>query len=100
MTPHLGQGGCQALEDAVVLAAVLAEGRDVEAALARYDQQRRSRVEAVVRAAVQVRRMNALANPLAVAARDTLVRLTPSALGIRSMARISRWNPPEIRRRA
>lgn len=102
MTPHLGQGGCQALEDGVVLAAVLAEGRDVEAAdvggaLARYDQQRRPRVEAVVRAAAQLRRMNALTDPFAVAARNTLVRLTPSALGVRSMARISRWNPPEIR---
>ncbi|MEU6234463.1 FAD-dependent monooxygenase, partial [Kitasatospora sp. NPDC047058] len=40
MTPHLGQGACQALEDAVTLAAALATGPTVEAALARYDAAR------------------------------------------------------------
>jgi 2-polyprenyl-6-methoxyphenol hydroxylase-like FAD-dependent oxidoreductase len=96
MTPHLGQGGCQALEDAVVLAAAVAIEPDVPTALAAYDRQRRPRTAAVVRAAAQVRRINTLASPLAIAARNTLVTLTPSALGIRSMARISRWDPPEI----
>lgn len=96
MTPHLGQGGCQALEDAVVLAAALAGSSDVPAAFAQYDGQRRPRVDAVVRAASRVRRMNALSNPLAVAARNSLVKLTPSATGLRSMARISHWKPPHI----
>lgn len=99
MTPHLGQGGCQALEDGVVLAAALAgtPAPDVPAALEHYDGQRRPRVNAVIRAASQVRRMNALSsNPLAVAARNSLVKLTPSAIGIRSMARISHWEPPHI----
>lgn len=96
MTPHLGQGGCQALEDAVVLAAALARTAALDAALADYDRQRRPRVDQIRRAAAQVARMNALRNPLAVAARNTLVRLTPSALGVRNMARISRWEPPRI----
>lgn len=96
MTPHLGQGGCQALEDAVVLAAALATTADMDAALAHYDRQRRPRVDAIRRTAARVGRMNALSNPVAVAARNSLVRLTPSALGIRSMARISRWEPPHV----
>ncbi|MEU5540456.1 FAD-dependent monooxygenase, partial [Streptomyces sp. NPDC020362] len=37
MTPHLGQGACQALEDAATLAAAVADAPTVEAALARYD---------------------------------------------------------------
>lgn len=97
MPPHLGQGGCQALEDAVVLAAALAGTPDVEAALGRYDGQRRPRTAAVARSAEQVGRLNALTNPVAVAARNTLIKLTPSAVGIRSMARFGRWEPPEIR---
>jgi 2-polyprenyl-6-methoxyphenol hydroxylase-like FAD-dependent oxidoreductase len=40
MTPNLGQGGCQAIEDAVVLAGALAEESTVEAALARYQARR------------------------------------------------------------
>jgi 2-polyprenyl-6-methoxyphenol hydroxylase-like FAD-dependent oxidoreductase len=40
MTPNLGQGACQALEDAVALAAALATEATVKAALARYDAER------------------------------------------------------------
>ena len=40
MTPNLGQGGCQAIEDAVVLAGALAEECSVEAALAHYEARR------------------------------------------------------------
>jgi len=96
MTPHLGQGGCQALEDAVVLAAALARTPDVAAALACYDRQRHPRTAAVVRAAEQMRRINALTNPLAIAVRNSVIRLVPSGVGIRSMARISSWEPPPI----
>ncbi|MEV0808820.1 FAD-dependent monooxygenase [Micromonospora sp. NPDC050200] len=41
MTPDLGQGACQALIDAVALVDALTRERDVPAALARYDGQRR-----------------------------------------------------------
>ncbi len=53
MTPNLGQGACQALEDAVTLAAALGTEPTVEAALARYDAERRPRSQAVARAARQ-----------------------------------------------
>jgi 2-polyprenyl-6-methoxyphenol hydroxylase-like FAD-dependent oxidoreductase len=96
MTPYLGQGGCQALEDAVVLAAALAAAPDVDTALAAYDRQRRPRVDTVRRIAARVGRMNALRNPLAVAARNALVRLTPSAVAVRGMAGVSGWVPPHI----
>jgi hypothetical protein len=35
-----------------------------------------------------------LENRLAVAARDTLIRLTPPAVAMRSMARYADWHPP------
>jgi len=45
MTPHLGQGACQAIEDAVVLASVAAPGTPAETApdLAAYTTARLSR---------------------------------------------------------
>ena len=49
MTPNLGQGACQALEDAVTLVAELAAGPDVTEALLRYDAVRRPRASAVER---------------------------------------------------
>jgi 2-polyprenyl-6-methoxyphenol hydroxylase-like FAD-dependent oxidoreductase len=49
MRPHLGQGGCQGLEDAAVLARFLDGDDDVTTAFARFAAFRRPRVRALVR---------------------------------------------------
>ncbi|KOU12101.1 MULTISPECIES: FAD-dependent monooxygenase [Streptomyces] len=97
MTPHLGQGACQALEDAVTLTAALATGPTVEAALARYDTERRPRSQAVARAARQAGRMgHQLSHPLAVTVRNTAMRLTPSRVSTRMILRHHAWVPPRL----
>ncbi|MFD0273117.1 FAD-dependent monooxygenase [Kitasatospora sp. NPDC127111] len=97
MTPHLGQGACQALEDAVTLAAALGTEPTVEAALARYDAERRPRSQTVARDARRAGRMGQqLAHPLAVAARNTAIRLTPSGAMISTALRHADWTPPRI----
>ncbi|MGK5676554.1 FAD-dependent oxidoreductase [Micromonospora sp. URMC 106] len=97
MTPNLGQGACQAIEDAVTLGAVCAGGAGtVPAALAAYDRQRRPRSQAVARASFRTGRFGQqLRHPAAVALRDTLLRLTPARASLRSMARYADWRPPE-----
>ncbi|MER7468282.1 FAD-dependent monooxygenase [Streptomyces sp. NPDC097981] len=90
MAPNLGQGGCQAIEDAVVLAHLLptadTDGPDpVPAALAAYTAARRDRTDAVRVRARRVGRLGALRNPLAVAARNLAVRATPTRLALRGM---------------
>ncbi|KOU92107.1 FAD-dependent monooxygenase [Streptomyces virginiae] len=97
MTPHLGQGACQALEDAVTLTAALATGPTVQAALARYDTERRPRSQAVARAARQAGRMgHQLSHPLAVTVRNTAMRLTPSRVSTRMILRHHAWVPPRL----
>jgi 2-polyprenyl-6-methoxyphenol hydroxylase-like FAD-dependent oxidoreductase len=49
MRPHLGQGGCQGIEDAAVLAHLLAAHGDPPAAFARFQAARQPRVRALVR---------------------------------------------------
>ena len=49
MRPHLGQGGCQAIEDAVILAACIAAGPHVASACRTFESVRRGRVTAIVR---------------------------------------------------
>src|SRR3954471_16492945 len=49
MRPHLGQGGCQGLEDAAILARFVEGGDDVAAAFAQFAAFRRARVRALVR---------------------------------------------------
>ncbi|MFB6510425.1 FAD-dependent monooxygenase [Streptomyces virginiae] len=97
MTPNLGQGACQALEDAVTLAAALNAGPTVEAALARYDAERRPRSQAVARAARQAGRVGQqLSHPLAVTLRNTAMRLTPSRVSTRMILRHHAWAPQHL----
>ncbi|OYN78234.1 FAD-dependent oxidoreductase [Mycolicibacterium sphagni] len=49
MRPHLGQGGCQALEDAAVLGACVDLTSDLPAAFAAFEAFRRRRVRAIAR---------------------------------------------------
>jgi 2-polyprenyl-6-methoxyphenol hydroxylase-like FAD-dependent oxidoreductase len=74
MLPSLGQGACQAVEDAETVAEALAGTADPAAGLRVYSQRRRP---SVARAVAQSRRMSQVAhahNPLAVKLRNTLLR--------------------------
>lgn len=95
MTPNLGQGACQAIEDAVTLGALCAGTVDVPAALTAYDRQRRPRSQAVARAAARTGRFGQqLRHPAALALRNALIRLTPAGTALRGMARYADWQPP------
>lgn len=48
MTPNLGQGTCLALEDALILAILLARGGPAEDAFRRFEKMRRARAAAIV----------------------------------------------------
>ncbi|MFC5830078.1 FAD-dependent monooxygenase [Nonomuraea insulae] len=91
MTPNLGQGACQAIEDGVVLAHVA--GRD----LAEYSAARMERTAKIVRRSMTMCRMSKLRNPLAVRLRDfglsAAARLSPDLM-LRSMDEMLRWRPP------
>jgi 2-polyprenyl-6-methoxyphenol hydroxylase-like FAD-dependent oxidoreductase len=76
-TPNLGQGGCQAIEDAVVLADALATESSHEAALTRYEARRFERTRWIVEESRRFGRAAQATGRLAVWARDLAVRLTP-----------------------
>jgi 2-polyprenyl-6-methoxyphenol hydroxylase-like FAD-dependent oxidoreductase len=95
MTPFLGQGACQAIEDAVVLGWACAGATDLPAALAEYDRRRRPRSQRVARASLAAGRFGQqLHNPAAVALRNAAIRLAPNRVVLRSMARHADWHPP------
>src|SRR5439155_25942292 len=76
MTPNLGQGACQALEDAATLAAVL-DGTEVGPALDRYDRLRRPRSQTIVKLSRQMGVLGQWSWPPAVLLRDKLLPLVP-----------------------
>lgn len=80
MTPNLGQGACQAIEDAVVLAAAVRETDSAAAALRSYEARRVRRTGAVVRASRSMARVLQLGAPLLCGVRDAGVRLMPAGV--------------------
>jgi 2-polyprenyl-6-methoxyphenol hydroxylase-like FAD-dependent oxidoreductase len=82
-TPNLGQGGCQAIEDGVVLAKKLIGTTDVGAALRSYEHSRYARAAAVTRASWRFGVAGHWENPLACWVRDTTASLIPRAVLLR-----------------
>ncbi|MEV5750773.1 FAD-dependent monooxygenase [Actinoallomurus sp. NPDC052308] len=96
MTPNLGQGANQALEDAVTLAALLDAHPTVPAALAAYDRDRRPRTQMI---AERSRRIGVLAQSTSApgrALRDRLMRLIPASAMLRGLAPVLCWQPPHV----
>lgn len=83
MTPDLGQGAGQAIEDAVVLA----EAVD-RADLGAYDRLRRPRTQAVAARARRIGQVAQISSGPLVAMRDAGMRLTPGRVVLRSFASI------------
>lgn len=77
MTPNLGQGACQAIEDALVLARCLRERAGVEAALRLYEDRRAGRTAAIVRLSRRMGRVGQLENPALCRLRDAAVKRMP-----------------------
>ncbi|MER7520522.1 FAD-dependent oxidoreductase [Streptomyces sp. NPDC126499] len=97
MQPTLGQGGNQAVEDAIVLAHHTGRGLPVPAALTEYTADRLPRTTALVRKAARTGRLALLSARPAVALRDTAVttlsRLGPGLI-LRGFDGIADWRPP------
>ncbi|MFG3155519.1 FAD-dependent monooxygenase [Streptomyces sp. NPDC048219] len=75
ITFNIGQGACQALEDALVLAEHLERGgSDPVAALRRYEDERRRRTAGLQRVAWWIGKMGAVENPLLIRAREAFMR--------------------------
>jgi 2-polyprenyl-6-methoxyphenol hydroxylase-like FAD-dependent oxidoreductase len=90
MTPNLGQGAAQALEDAVVLGAELGRGGDPDEALRRCEGRRRGRANSIVKQSLQAGRLAHMSSPRACAVRDAVLRLLPNRLAAARQARVFR----------
>jgi 2-polyprenyl-6-methoxyphenol hydroxylase-like FAD-dependent oxidoreductase len=94
MTPNLGQGGNQALEDAATLVALAADSADLPAALGHYDRLRRRRTTPIVRRSWQLGRVAQAQGPVVAAVRNAAMRLLPAAAAVRAAEAVQVWEPP------
>ena len=85
MTPNLGQGACQAIEDAVVLAACVREEGDIAAALRLYEERRKERTAMIARRSRILGRAGQLENLLLCSLRNAAVRMMPLPVQLRQL---------------
>ncbi|MGW5053388.1 FAD-dependent monooxygenase [Actinokineospora sp. NPDC004072] len=88
MTPNLGQGACQALEDAVTLAA----HAGTPDGLRRYDAERRPRAQSIARRSLRVAGM--VHTRRGERLRNAVVRATPEWVMRKQLQSIAGWQPP------
>ncbi|MFT5824082.1 MAG: 2-polyprenyl-6-methoxyphenol hydroxylase-like FAD-dependent oxidoreductase [Crocinitomix sp.] len=79
-TPNMGQGACQAIEDAYVLAECLNK-YETNRAYAEFQKLRIKKAQSVVKASWNIGKMAHISNPILKAIRDQMMRMTPAALG-------------------
>lgn len=80
MTPNLGQGACQAIEDALVLHDAIARHGATATALQQYQQLRAKRANAVVNRARQLGKIAQSNGNISARLRDTVMRTTPERM--------------------
>ena len=90
MTPNLGQGACQAIEDAVVLARCLRESGagDAAGSLRRYEALRADRTAAIVRSSRRVGTVGQLESPVLCWMRDRALKMVPAERQLRQIQEI------------
>jgi 2-polyprenyl-6-methoxyphenol hydroxylase-like FAD-dependent oxidoreductase len=97
-TPNLGQGACQALEDAVLLAYCLSGTQPVVAALRKYERLRIPRTTAVVRDSRQTGKALQLDSPRLETVRNWFMGTwLGTRLAMRTFARLLTYQLPRLR---
>jgi 2-polyprenyl-6-methoxyphenol hydroxylase-like FAD-dependent oxidoreductase len=92
-TPNMGQGGCMAIEDAVVLARCLSDSADTSAAFHDYERIRYARTRSVTNISRYYGVIGQWKSPGAVWLRKTLFRLTPESVAAKSYNRFAGYDP-------
>ena len=85
MTPNLGQGACQAIEDALVLAHHLSTGSDVPSSLRGYESERMPRTRSIVNASRRVGALFQVESRAFCWLRDLGLRMMPVEMSYRSL---------------
>lgn len=89
-TPNMGQGACQAIEDAVILADEIEQGASLPAAFRAFEMRRRARTHYVVRQSRLLGNIAQVQNKYVGALRNALLRALPASVQHHQMDKILR----------
>lgn len=85
MTPNLGQGACQAVEDAVILGASLKAEPDIVSALKLYERRRVTRANRIARLGRLIGWIVQWGNPMVCGVRNGIMKRTPVNVQLKLM---------------
>jgi FAD-dependent urate hydroxylase len=88
MTPNLGQGACQAIEDSGILGECVQKENNLISALRRYEALRIPRVRKLVQMSYRMGRATQWSNPFLCRLRNQAFSMMPSSLMLRQLERI------------
>lgn len=84
-TPNMGQGACQAIEDAYVLASYLHKFDHVDKAFMLYEESRIAKAHQVVKTSFMIGKISQLSNPVLMFLRNTVFKMIPSKVNEKQM---------------
>lgn len=87
-TPNLGQGGCMALEDALVLAKSIKNESSLTAALRRYEFRRINRTRHIQQRSLLMGYIGQWQHPIFVTGRQIVTRMLPAKIFERNLRRV------------
>ena len=93
MTPNLGQGACQGLEDVAVLAGLLQKG---SVDFSTYDEHRLHRSQQIARQSRLVGRVVHTGGARIAAARNWVLKRMPDAATNRQVQAVTSWEMPTL----
>ncbi|TCO05373.1 FAD-dependent monooxygenase [Natronoflexus pectinivorans] len=87
-TPNLGQGACQAIEDAYVLGKLIDDGFMIEQSFEQFEQLRRNKAHRIVNRSWTVGKIAHWENRIGLWIRNTTIKYLPRVINKRQMAMI------------
>lgn len=87
-TPNMGQGACQAIEDAYILGKLLGEGKSIDEVFRQYEQLRMKKAHYIVNMSSTIGKVSHYENGLAVWLRNTLLKATPGSANEKQMEKV------------
>lgn len=89
-TPNMGQGACQAIEDAYTLALELTNNPTIELAFSSFEQRRLKRTHTIVNASWKLGQLAQTENRFLITLRNNLFRMIPEKMRIRQLEKVLR----------
>ena len=89
-TPNMGQGACQAIEDAVIIAQCLSQDADYEQAFQTFEKLRLKRTTWITETSMKIGRIAQLENQHLIKLRNAVLRSMPESFGIHQLKKIEK----------